>query len=142
MRIAFDVDDTILFYTEWLNIHRKLKPTVLYPQSSSTFYDGMPSNHGAIWAIKYLQNLDHDIIFVTQPPDPRNIDNISSKFKRLAQLFGDSIIPKIYIAHDKSLVKCDILVDDKSHDIQGELIIISSDWTENLRSILKCVDSQ
>ena len=128
MRIGVDIDDTILFYTDWVADHKVLYPSLEYPQSRYSFYDNIPFNMSAVAVIKKLMKSGHDILFVTQLPYHLNKENIACKLKRMIELFDESILNNICFITDKSLVKVDVLIDNNKHDISVPLIQVTPDF--------------
>jgi 5'(3')-deoxyribonucleotidase len=90
----------------------KLGKLVLDLQHSQDFIINLPEYPGAIDAIKEIMDYGTKVIIVTSPRT-RWRGNIEPNYEWVAKRFGDKLAREmIIVAKDKTLVVCDILIDD------------------------------
>lgn len=73
---------------------------------------GLEPVKGSIKALKELEEKGHDVFICTSPlTDYRN--NVFEKYKWVDENLGQEWVRKIILTKDKTLIKGDILIDDK-----------------------------
>lgn len=119
MIIGIDIDDTVLDYSAAVKASSEE-----WPQSKAGFYYSVISVEEAIHSVHLLAK-NNRVVFVTAHSDLRNVLSLPSKLNRVKGLFPDI---DIIICDDKSMIKLDILIDDKHHDIEGRLLDVKKGW--------------
>ncbi len=85
----------------------------------------------SFWGIQTLRNMDFRVVFITSS----SIEQSGVKYNLL---FYSGYIEKredYFEATDKSLIKCDYLVDDKIENVEsshGQGIVYTREWNKNL----------
>ncbi len=79
--------------------------------SSPGFFRSMPPIEGAIEAVKEIKNKYCEVFICTSPL--RVYQNSIEKYEWVEQYLGPEWIEKIILTKDKTLVRGDILIDDK-----------------------------
>lgn len=82
------------------------------------FYENLPVMAGAPEALEELHKAGHIIYFCSSPMVPRYENCVLEKYHWVKENLGEKWIPRIILTKDKTLVKGDILIDDKPH-IEG-----------------------
>ena len=81
-------------------------------QTEKGFIEALPPIEGAIAAIRYLENLGHDVRICTTPlSDYENC--VAEKFVWVERHLGREWTRRIIMAKDKTLIIGDILIDDR-----------------------------
>lgn len=89
--------------------HKKLVYKILeHPE----FYPNLPAMPGAVDAIKKMREDGHDIVFVSSPW-VSNPMGFQAKADWLKRHVGSWARENLFLGGDKTLVRCDVLVDDK-----------------------------
>jgi 5'-nucleotidase len=137
MRIFIDLDDTLFDYTGALN--SKID-TIQYPQAEYGFFTNLKPLEGAVESINKLIRQEHDVWFLTAP-SVYNPFSYTEKRVSIEKYFGLHGASKLIICSDKTLLKGDVLVDDKSWNFDGINILFGSSdfptWKEVLKSLAK-----
>lgn len=112
-RIYIDMDDTIVDFKGAYSKAKKHNPLQVFPQSQIGFFVGLEPIEGAIEAITALKALGHEIYILTAPSV---FNPLSYTEKRLSieKLLGFEACYSLIICNDKSLLKGDILIDDRT----------------------------
>lgn len=116
-------------------IHEIVKPEcgtaifdyLVYP----TLYDDVKPIDGAISSIRWLRQHSYDVRFVTSGV-------FESKIRWLGNhglLIGENFLysPDVVVAHDKSIIKADIMIDDNPKNcdsFQGKSILFAQPWNK------------
>lgn len=131
-----DYDDTMLpqDIKHW-GIHEIVKPEcgtrILDYLELPSLYDEVKPIDGAISSIHWLRQHSYDVRFVTS-------GGFESKIKWLGRqglLIGENYFysPDLVIAHDKSIINADIMVDDNiknCENFKGKSILFAQPWNE------------
>jgi 5'-nucleotidase len=152
-RILVDVDGVIAdLHTEWLhyyNIEYKDNLTIdkivdwdmqkfVKPECGAkifdylydpTLYDRVAPIDGAISSIRWLRQHGFDVRFVTSGVQPAKIQWLGDCGLLLGEHFMFS--PDVVVAHDKSIIRADILIDDNvnnCNDFSGLSILFAQPW--------------
>ena len=107
---------------------------LIYEYLDGDIYDGVKPVDGALDGIKKLRELGHRVVFVTSAPEGTG-DAKYAWLKRHGFL-DDGKVSESYIeAHDKSLVRGDILIDDRVENIvrfPGETILWDAPYNRDI----------
>lgn len=167
LTIAVDVDDVCLdlVHGSWLprynwdyndNLHSSditdwYMDKFVKPECGKKLYDYLkdpriflkaPVVTDALWGVRQLRNNGHRVIFVTAS----DVEN--AKFRWLVNhkfLFDDDIDDYV-VAHDKSLILADVLIDDNPKNVTmftGRGILFLRPWNErytHLEKVMRWVD--
>lgn len=141
MNLLIDIDGTVAdLGTEWLgkynldyndtltnddilnwNTHTFVKPecgTKIYDYLSlPDLYDNVKPIPGALEVIGQLRQEGHRIIYVTSGLYPAKIEWLFKRGFMPDGYIGWASSPDFVIAHDKSLIRGDLLVDDKPENV-------------------------
>jgi 5'(3')-deoxyribonucleotidase len=128
-----DYNDNIKFFTEW-DTHKLVKPECglkMYDYlKDPRLYDDVKPIAGAIAVIKKLKGTGYRIVYPTCSP----IESFGRKYQWLLD-YGFITTIKDYIElNDKSLIRADILVDDRPKnldDFTGKKILFAQRWNES-----------
>lgn len=144
MRIYIDMDGVICDYETEFNAVRQLKPDLQFPQSEPGFFLRLLPIEGAIDAINRLSK-EHDVWILTSP-SVLNPHSYTEKRLWVEQYFGIEICKKLILSLDKSLLKGDVLIDDrvdsnKQHEFEGYLLLFGGkkypNWNTVERKIIE-----
>ena len=164
MIILIDMDDVISdfdgeFYTRWNRLHPD-KP-VVPPEYRKCFYikdelpeeyaglvreintapgfiNSLPEIHGAVQAVKEIAEMGHDVFICTSPLNAYQ-NCVKEKYEWIEKHLGFEWTLKLILTKDKTLVKGDILIDDKP-EVTGaaepswEHIIFDKPYNRNINS--------
>jgi 5'(3')-deoxyribonucleotidase len=127
-----DYNDNVEFFTEW-DTHKLVKSECGFKMydylKDPHLYDDVLPIDGAILAIEKLKSLGYRIIYPTTSP----IESFGRKYQWLLN-YGLITTIKDYIeVNDKSLIRADILVDDRPKnldDFTGKKILFAQRWNE------------
>jgi 5'-nucleotidase len=134
-RIAVPVEERTTFYLEdqypkeYFDDIKKIK-------GSSGFNRDLPVIPGAIEAIHEMSK-NHDVFICTSPLT--NYKNcIEGKYEWVERELGESFVKKLIVTKDKTLVKADVLIDDRpevtgSAKPEWELILFNATYNINLK---------
>lgn len=75
-------------------------------------YLDMEPYAGAIEAVKATYEAGYRVMFLSTP-DSDNPSSASNKQEQIRQDFGADAVKHLILSHDKTVVNCDVLVDDK-----------------------------
>lgn len=143
LTIYVDMDNTLFDYTGAYNLALEENPAQPFPQSQVGFFLGLRPLQGALQAYGTLKEQGHRVLFLTAP-SVHNPLCYTEKRMSIERHFGFAACTDLIIAHDKSLLRGDVLVDDKSDsnkqaEFQGQLLKFGSveypDWTSVLCKI-------
>jgi 5'(3')-deoxyribonucleotidase len=139
--IGCDVDDTLMPWDEEFNNELMLRSpdnvTTLsvrdvFERSTAPasvvqevldlphFYKRLLPRDGAVEAVDAMEAEGFTVFFVSTPTET-NPTCASDKYDSIAKHFGAAMAKRLILTHDKTLVRTDIMFDDKG-DITGELI--------------------
>ncbi len=123
LTLYVDLDDTIYQYTKRHNeLYSDLCP---FPQSTYGFYTSLEPIENAIESILWL-NDEFDLWFLSKP-SYMNPLCYTEKRVSIEKYFGLEMCKKLILCYDKSLLKGDILIDDRYHEgFEGELILFKN----------------
>ena len=126
-RIYIDLDDTIANYTKRYN---ELKTNDMkFPQSQYGFFTSLEPIKDAIEVVNCMRER-FDVYILTRP-SVFNPLCYTEKRIWVENNFDLEFCKKLIICYDKFLLKGDILIDDKSHNFDGEEIIYGSEKFKN-----------
>ena len=126
-RIYIDLDDTIADYTKRFN---ELKTNDMkFPQSQYGFYTSLEPIENAIEVVNCMRER-FDVYILTRP-SVFNPLCYTEKRIWVENNFDLEFCKKLIICYDKFLLKGDILIDDKSHNFDGEEIIYGNEKFKN-----------
>lgn len=139
MRIFVDMDGVIVDFESFKNAHAMTGEEVKKLPGAYLAMEPMP---GALAAVRSLIGMGHEVWIATKPPTGLAFayaDKVSWVLKYLPDLKR-----KIVITHDKSLLRGDILIDDRPHkanaeNFAGRLMVFGAagmeGWPEVLQEI-------
>ena len=96
------------------------KEDILNIMHTEGFYANLPITIGAVSAISEMTAAGFDI-FVTTSAKFQNPFSYSEKRVWLARHFGDAIARRMIITKDKTLIRGDVLIDDRASNMNGLL---------------------
>lgn len=155
-RILVDVDGVIAdLHAEWLKLYNMEYNDVLTvdqitdwnmqnfvkPECGTkifdylhdpTLYNSVKPVDGAVSSIHWLRQHEYDVRFLTSGVQPAKIQWLGDHGLLLGEHFMFS--PDVIVAHDKSLVKGDILIDDSianCDNFSGQSILFAQPWNVN-----------
>ena len=161
MLILVDVDDTTLdLHGEWItnrynrdyndNLIRSSVKTwnvdyYVKPECGKKIYDYLKQNNlysnvkpidYAVWGIQRLRDLGHRIVFVTAYFNEQKVECLHNNGLLKEYPYNDgrwNTATDVIMANDKSLIKGDILIDDRYENVEkfGSGIIFSQPWNES-----------
>lgn len=106
----------------------------IYDYLDGEIYDGVNPVPGAFDGVKKLRDMGHRVVFVTSSPEGTG----DAKYTWLKRngLLGDYKLSDNYVeAHDKSIVRGDILVDDRIENVSnfpGETILWDAPYNRDV----------
>jgi 5'-nucleotidase len=150
MRILIDMDGVIAdfegdFLRRWIELHPEKSFIPLeerkgfyvksqYPKEYHTFveeiyhgcgfYQNLPPIPGSLEALKELQASKHDILLCTSPMLPKYENCVLEKYHWVYDRLGEHWVNNIVLTKDKTIVKGDVLIDDKP-EIKG---LVDPEW--------------
>lgn len=136
MRLMIDMDGVLCDFDAGYNRIRAEKPDVEFPQSMPGMFASLAPIKGAIEAVNRLRET-HDVWILTAP-SVKNPHCYTEKRLWIEQHFDLAMAYRLIIAHDKSLVLGDVLVDDHisgkgQENFSGRVLQFGSpeypDWT-------------
>ena len=162
MNLLVDVDDTTLdLHTEWIqnryNVDYKDKllrkdiktwniDKYVKPECGNKIYDYLDDKDlyknikplaGAVEGIQKLRELGHRIIFVTAYFNEQKAKCLHDNGLLKEYPYNDgrwNTCTDVIMANDKSLIKGDLLIDDRYENVKkfGSGIVFAQPWNENL----------
>lgn len=145
LTIYIDMDDTLFDFTSARVQALQNNPAQPFPQSQVGFFLNLQPLPGALAAYDRLKTMGHHALFLTAP-SVKNPLCYTEKRMSIERHFGYEACRDLIIAHDKSLLRGDVLIDDRSDsnkqtDFQGVFLQFGSvqfpDWTSVLREITR-----
>jgi len=134
-RIFVDMDDTIC---DFMGPFRSGEFKLKYPQSKVGFFLDLEPIDFAIEGVKLLQE-KYDVWILTRP-SIKNTHCYTEKAEWIKKYFGESMLEKLILCPDKSLVKGDYLIDDDIRhgqlEFEGEHIQFGNSKFPNWKSII------
>ena len=136
MRLMIDMDGVLCDFDAGYKQIRTEKPDVEFPQSILGMFASLAPINGAIETVNRLRKA-HDVWILTAP-SVRNPHCYTEKRLWIEQHFDLAMAYRLIIAHDKSLVLGDVLVDDHisgkgQENFSGRVLQFGSpeypDWT-------------
>jgi len=139
-RVYIDMDDTICDFT---NPFKSGEFKLKYPQSKVGFFLDLKPLEGSIEGIKELMT-KYDVWILTRP-SIKNIHCYTEKAEWIKNNFGESMLEKLIICPNKSLVKGEYLIDDDNRhgqtEFEGEHIHFGKDqnfmnWSDVIKYLM------
>ena len=96
-------------------------------------YDNVQPIDGALSSVQWLRHRGYDVVFVTSgihEGKAKWLDRYGFLLSRLDYQYA----PDLVFAHDKSLIKGDIMIDDNVknlHTFQGKSILFGQPWNDD-----------
>lgn len=161
-RILIDIDSVIAdLVPEWLNLYNtdyndfvKVEQITEWdmtkfvkPECGTKIYDYLHYIHlydrvrpidGAISSIHWLRQHDYDVRFVTSGVQPAKIEWLGNHGLLINEHFLFS--PDVIVAHDKSIIKADIMIDDNiknCENFQGKSILFAQPWNDVMSNFFR-----
>lgn len=141
--VFVDMDDVLCDFSGEYRRMRELQPEVVYPQSIAGFFESLPPILDAVESVNELRK--HYRVIILSAPSTRNPLSYTEKRLWIEAQFGYEVTKKLILSPDKSLLKGDFLIDDRSSGkgqelFAGELIHFGSpkfsDWQKVLAHLL------
>lgn len=134
------MDDTLVDFNKAHNKALLDDPTQLFPQSVPGFFKNLEPIEDAVWAYNELSK-HHKVYFLTAP-SVKNPLCYTEKRLSIESLFGYEACHDLIIAKNKSLLKGDILIDDRvdsnnQNEFSGRFIHFGSPAYSNWKTIVK-----
>jgi 5'-nucleotidase len=120
--VAVEVENRTQFETS-LDYPKHLRDAVTNTYHAPGFFLNLKPIQGAIEAVKTMHELGHEIFICTAPLSVYE-HCVIEKYQWVEKYFGRKLTSKIILTKDKTLVRGDILIDDKP-DITG---IMKPSW--------------
>lgn len=144
LTIYIDLDDTLLDYKGAHAEALRKNPNQPYPQSQMGFYSSLEPLEGAIDAWNTLTRQGHNVYFLTAP-SLMNPMSYTEKRLSVEKHFGFDACRNLIICSDKSLLRGNILIDDRmdSHNqinFEGTVYHFGSENSKDWATILKKID--
>jgi len=103
---------------------------------SPGFYRNLPPLPGAIKALREIKNILNNVFLCTSPMLPKYENCVLEKFHWVYEHLGSEWVDNIILTRDKTIVKGDILIDDKpvikgSVEPEWEHIIYDQPYNRN-----------
>lgn len=133
MIIYIDIDNTIADYNK--AYYSKID-TIQYPQAEYGFFANLELIKDAKSAVYTLLAEGHDVYFLTAP-SIYNPMSYTEKAVWVEKHFRKEMLKNLIIAHDKKLLKGDLLIDDTYYDFEGRFIKFGSNAFSNWITVLK-----
>lgn len=105
---------------------------------SPGFYQNLPPIPGALEALREIKNSLNNVFLCTSPMLPKYENCVLEKFHWVYEHLGTDWVNNIVLTRDKTIVKGDVLIDDKP-DIKGsaepewEHIIYDQPYNRNIK---------
>jgi len=87
---------------------------------SDNFFENLPLVPGSQEALSTIQSMPNTEVFICSSPMFRNPSSYTSKRNWVYKNFGEDMARRLILAKDKTMIRGDILIDDKIH-IKGTL---------------------
>lgn len=110
------VEERNTFYT-YKQYPKELRPLTREVVRAAGFFGSLPPIPGALKGFKALVGTDHEI-FICSSPLIGNPTGASEKFDWIEEHLGREWLGKLILAPDKTMVRGDILIDDRP-EIKG-----------------------
>ena len=136
-RYNYEYTDTLKIedITEWditKFVHLSCKDKIYDYIRDEKIYDLLPQVKDALWGVNELRKMGHRIIVVSACDE----GNMQAKYQWLKRNGFISDIREFVVCKDKSLIKCDILIDDKQDNIATTSaigILFPRPWNKKFR---------
>lgn len=87
---------------------------ISYIAKESGFYANLSPIDGALWAMSFLQEECEDIdVIICSSPLSGQVDCVTDKCRWIKLMLGDEWLDRLIFTRDKTLVRADVLIDDK-----------------------------
>lgn len=110
------VEERNTFYT-YKQYPKELRPLTRDIVRAPKFFASLPPIEGALQGLKELAETGHDI-YICSSPLISNPTGASEKYDWIKEHLGDDWVGKLILAPDKTMVRGDILIDDRP-EIKG-----------------------
>lgn len=132
MKINIDMDNTLLAFKAAYDRDRLLHPEQPYPQSQYGFFANLELLPFADLAYKYFTEWRGHEVYFLSAPSVHNPMCYTEKRISIEKHFGFKACENLILACDKSLIRGDVLIDDRvdsnrQNEFQGELIHFGSE---------------
>ena len=137
MIIYVDMDDVLCDYTHAFNRALSATPSVAFPQSQYGFYANLAPIEGALDTMNWLLTSPVLKPYILTAPSIYNPMSYTEKRVWVEKYLGLEFTERLIISPDKSLLKGDVLIDDRTEGhgqdkFNGELLHFGSptylDW--------------
>ena len=140
--IYIDLDDTIFDLKSRYIFMKDFEPHIEYPQSKVGFFKNLSPLHGAVEAVKALEESGKYEVWFATAPSLKNLHCYSEKAEAILKHFGEDMQARLIIIPDKSKLIGDYLIDDNAlgkgqENFQGELIHFKSERFPGWKSVLE-----
>lgn len=139
-RVYVDMDDTICHYTKKHSSQKS--DSMQYPQSQIGFFINLEPIEDSITSVKELMS-KYDVWILTRP-SVKNTHCYTEKAEWIKKYFGEDMVSKLIIAPNKSFLKGDYLIDDRTEhgnsEFEGELIQFGSSKFPDWKSVTFYLD--
>ena len=135
LTIYVDMDDVLCDFSGARNEALTKNPDVKYPQSQLDFFRKLEPKQGAVKGLSYL--LENHNTYIATAPSICNPLCYTEKALWIKDHFGVEVLNRLIIVPNKSLLKGDYLIDDRSdthkqNEFEGKLLLFGSaqfpDW--------------
>ena len=146
MLIYIDMDDTLVDFLGARDAALKANPKQPFPQSQVGFFLGLEPLPGAVEAYWKLKEMGHRVIFLTAP-SVMNPMCYTEKRMSIEKHFGFDACYDLIIAHDKSLLIGDMLIDDrwdsnKQNEFKGRFIHFGGKYFPDWATIVRTLEAE
>jgi len=147
MKVVYiDLDGVLCEFEGAYERARKSKPEMAYPQAEYGFYANLEPISGGIEAVKMMLEDDRYSPYILTAPSEHNPMSYTEKRVWVEKHLGMEMVSRLIICPDKSLLRGDILIDDKmsgkgQENFEGVIVAYGSDdcsdWTAVLQFLTK-----
>lgn len=146
MLIYIDMDNTLFDYDQANASALLTNPKQPFPQSQVGFFLGLEPLPGAIDAYFLLKAMGHRVMFLTAP-SVLNPACYTEKRMSIEKHFGLQACYDLIIAHDKSLLIGDMLIDDrvdsnKQNEFKGRFFHFGSKYFPDWATIVRTLEAE
>jgi len=113
MILYVDMDDVLCAFSKTKNMALEIDPNQEYPHSVRGFYENLEPLEGAIDALNALRNRAEYEVYILTAPSVFNPLSYTEKRNWVEKHIGFEMLNRLIISPDKSLLRGDILIDDR-----------------------------